>query len=242
MLVLWLFVCKSLETFGSNSKITSTTEQGSQKVGFEVGNGYIATSLLQVLITMEKTEVESNDTYKYLFCGSPRESKQKTRWRKIAWRRSLYTVWVWSVYKSSFIFSTVMAERHESLRNPPHLHLPPHLIHMSICLLSMPLSKDHWCPAFDIWHIMCHVSSNELTQRSKKKKANCLHIPKSLTVPFLCSYSLILCRIEYYGLSASSVKCYLTSAGLVSNVSHLMLYTCHLEFDSWCDLAQRESH
>lgn len=42
---------------------------------------------------------------------------------------------------------------------------PSPLIHMSIRPLSMPLSKDYWCPAFDLWHIMCYnVSANEVTQ------------------------------------------------------------------------------
>lgn len=80
-----------------------------------------------------------------------------------------------------------MAEREELLTNPP----PLHLIHMSICLLSMPLSKDYWCPAFDIWHIMCHnVSSNELTQRRRKKSW--------LTIPFLCVRPRWYCGCEYY--------------------------------------------
>lgn len=89
---------------------------------------------------------------------------------------------MWSVmsHKSSSIFSVVMAERDESLSNPLHL------IHMSICLLSMPLSKDYWCPTFDIWHIMCHnISSHELTWRRGQK---------SLTDPFFVSRSsLIFC-------------------------------------------------
>lgn len=95
-------------------------------------------------------------------------------------------------HKSSSIFSVVMAERDESLTSPPL-----HLIHMSICLLSMPLSKDYWCPAFDIWHIMCHnVSSNELTQR-RRKKHGCRQFPESLTILLffffcMCSSSLIL--------------------------------------------------
>lgn len=87
---------------------------------------------------------------------------------------------MWSVmsHKSSSIFSVVMAERDESLSNPLHL------IHMSICLLSMPLSKDYWCPTFDIWHIMCHnFSSHELTWRRGQK---------SLTDPFFVSRSLLV--------------------------------------------------
>lgn len=106
---------------------------------------------------------------------------------------------------------------------------PLHLIHMSICLLSMPLSEDYWCPAFDIWHIMCHnVSSNELTQwrRGRKKtKTGCRQFPESLTIPFffcVCSSSLILSPVS---IMASPVKCYLTSAGLcvaLSGVCHLI--------------------
>lgn len=48
------------------------------------------------------------------------------------------SMWSMMSHKSSSIFSAVMAERDESLHNPPL-----HLIHMSICLLSMPLSKDY---------------------------------------------------------------------------------------------------
>lgn len=73
---------------------------------------------------------------------------------------------MWSTvsHKSSSISSVVMAERDESLSSPPL-----HLIHMSICLLSMPLSKDYWCPACDIRRIMrLDASSNELTWRKKK--------------------------------------------------------------------------
>ncbi len=71
-------------------------------------------------------------------------------------------MWSKMTHKSSFISSVVLAEKDELLFF--------HLIHMSICLLSMPLSKDYWCPAFDIWHIsQCSFSSSELTQ---KKNAN----------------------------------------------------------------------
>lgn len=84
---------------------------------------------------------------------------------------------------------------------------PLHLIHMSICLLSMPLSEDYWCPAFDIWHIMCHnVSSNELTQwrRGRKKtKTGCRQFPESLTIPFFfCVFVLTnIVACEYYGFA-----------------------------------------
>lgn len=90
---------------------------------------------------------------------------------------------MWSVvsHKSSSIFSVVMAERDESLTNPPL-----HLIHMSICLLSMPLSKDYWCPAFDIWHIMCHnVSSNELNL-GRRKKTQLPSVSRIAHNSFLC--------------------------------------------------------
>ncbi len=67
-------------------------------------------------------------------------------------------MWSKMTHKSSFISSVVLAEKDELLFF--------HLIHMSICLLSMPLSKDYWCPAFDIWHIsQCSFSSSELTQK-----------------------------------------------------------------------------
>lgn len=113
---------------------------------------------------------------------------------------------------------------------------PLHLIHMSICLLSMPLSEDYWCPAFDIWHIMCHnVSSNELTQWRRGRKKQKLAAVSSQNRSqffffFLCSSSLILSPVS---IMASPVKCYLTSAGLcvaLSGVCHLM---CHPHRWSW---------
>lgn len=67
-------------------------------------------------------------------------------------------MWSKMTHKSSFISSVVLAEKDELLFF--------HLIHMSICLLFVPLSKDYWCPAFDIWHISrCSFSSSELTQK-----------------------------------------------------------------------------
>jgi len=44
-------------------------------------------------------------------------------------------MWSKMTHKSSFISSVVLAEKDELLFF--------HLIHMSICLLSMPLSKDY---------------------------------------------------------------------------------------------------
>lgn len=99
---------------------------------------------------------------------------------------------------------------------------PLHLIHMSICLLSMPLSKDYWCPAFDIWHIMCHhVSSNELTRRRRGK---ILAAVSSLNrLQFLFS-ALAPTNIEAVSIMASAVKCYLTSAGLCMVLSGVSLH------------------
>lgn len=123
---------------------------------------------------------------------------------------------MWSVmsHKSSSIFSVVMAERDESLSNPLHL------IHMSICLLSMPLSKDYWCPTFDIWHIMCHnFSSHELTWRRGQK---------SLTDPFFVSRSsLIFCLwVLWHSWFIGEVRCYLTFEGLTIMLSG----ACHLTY------------
>lgn len=42
-------------------------------------------------------------------------------------------------HKSSSIVSVAMGERDELPLDPP----PHHLIHLSICLLSLPLSKDY---------------------------------------------------------------------------------------------------
>ncbi len=90
-------------------------------------------------------------------------------------------MWSKMTHKSSFISSVVLAEKDELLFF--------HLIHMSICLLSMPLSKDYWCPAFDIWHIsQCSFSSSELTQKKKKKKnANLTAIGSQASSLFFCA-------------------------------------------------------
>ena len=90
-------------------------------------------------------------------------------------------MWSEMSHKSCFISSVVVAEKDELLFF--------HLIHMSICLLSVPLSKDYWCPVFDIWHItQSSFSSCELTQRGRETNANLTAISQggSLTVP-LCS-------------------------------------------------------
>ena len=72
-------------------------------------------------------------------------------------------MWSEMSHKSCFISSVVVAEKDELLFF--------HLIHMSICLLSVPLSKDYWCPVFDIWHItQSSFSSCELTRRGREKK------------------------------------------------------------------------
>lgn len=83
-------------------------------------------------------------------------------------------MWSEMSHKSCFISSVVVAEKDELLFF--------HLIHMSICLLSVPLSKDYWCPVFDIWHItQSSFSSCELTQRGRKKcKPDC-HQPGGLS-------------------------------------------------------------
>lgn len=93
------------------------------------------------------------------------------------------SMWSEMSHKSCFISSVVVAEKDELLFF--------HLIHMSICLLSVPLSKDYWCPVFDIWHItQSSFSSSELTQRGRKKKCkpDCYQPWGSLTAP-LCSYA-----------------------------------------------------
>lgn len=90
-------------------------------------------------------------------------------------------MWSEMSHKSCFISSVVVAEKDELLFF--------HLIHMSICLLSVPLSKDYWCPVFDIWHItQSSFSSCELTQRGREKNSNLTAISQggSLTTP-LCS-------------------------------------------------------
>lgn len=86
-------------------------------------------------------------------------------------------MWSKMTHKSSFISSVVLAEKDELLFF--------HLIHMSICLLFVPLSKDYWCPAFDIWHIsQCSFSSSELTQ---KKNANLTAISSQALSLFFCA-------------------------------------------------------
>lgn len=97
--------------------------------------------------------------------------------------KMVHTAGMWSEmsHKSCFISSVVVAERDELLFF--------HLIHMSICLLSVPLSKDYWCPVFDIWHItQSSFSSCELTQRGREKNANLTAVSQGgpLAVP-LCS-------------------------------------------------------
>lgn len=48
------------------------------------------------------------------------------------------SMWSEMSHKSCFISSVAVAEKDELL-----FFSPPHLIHMSICLLSVPLSKDY---------------------------------------------------------------------------------------------------
>lgn len=148
---------------------------------------------------------DANYISKYLIwesiaCSSGEFSKRQDEGR--LWEAHTYdgqpaSMWPAMSHKSSSIFSLVMAERDELLPKPPHLHHPLHLIHMSICLLSMPLSKDHWCPAFDIWHTMCHnVSPNELNQK-RKKQHGCHHIPKSLTISSVCVSVLVVVLLRF---------------------------------------------
>lgn len=90
------------------------------------------------------------------------------------------SMWSEMSHKSCFISSMAVAEKDELL-------FSPHLIHMSICLLSVPLSKDYWCPVFDIWHIrQSSFSSSELTQRGGEKNANLTAISRGLSL-FLCA-------------------------------------------------------
>lgn len=115
---------------------------------------------------------------------------------------------MWSVmsHKSSSITSALMAEKDEALTSPLHL------IHVSICLLSMPLSKDYWCSAFDIWHIMCHnISSSELTCRGQKKTW-LPSVPRITHKSFLCV--VVLDDIVTMNTPSSPAECYLTFAGL----------------------------
>lgn len=89
-------------------------------------------------------------------------------------------MWSEMSHKSCFISSVVVAEKDELLFF--------HLIHMSICLLSVPLSKDYWCPVFDIWHItQSSFSSCELTQRGRKKNANLTAISHGALSLLLCA-------------------------------------------------------
>lgn len=91
------------------------------------------------------------------------------------------SMWSEMSHKSCFISSMAVAEKDELL-------FSPHLIHMSICLLSVPLSKDYWCPVFDIWHIrQSSFSSSELTQRGGEKNANLTAISRGLSH---CSFVL----------------------------------------------------
>lgn len=74
-----------------------------------------------------------------------------------------------------------------------------HLIHMSICLLSVPLSKDYWCPVFDIWHItQSSFSSCELTQRERKKKMQ-TWLPSAMGLSH-CSFVLLCPNCPPYPL------------------------------------------
>lgn len=96
--------------------------------------------------------------------------------------KMVHTAGMWSEmsHKSCFISSVVVAERDELLFF--------HLIHMSICLLSVPLSKDYWCPVFDIWHItQSSFSSCELTQRGRKKMQTWLPSARGALLQFLCA-------------------------------------------------------
>lgn len=89
-------------------------------------------------------------------------------------------MWSEMSHKSCFISSVVVAEKDELLFF--------HLIHMSICLLSVPLSKDYWCPVFDIWHItQSSFSSCELTQRGRKKMQTWLPSARGALSLFLCA-------------------------------------------------------
>lgn len=79
-------------------------------------------------------------------------------------------MWLLMSHKSSTIFTVVMAERDESplptptYLSPSHSHVYLPVIHALELRLLMP------CLLY-IWHIMCHnVSSNELTQRRRRKK------------------------------------------------------------------------
>lgn len=84
-------------------------------------------------------------------------------------------MWSKMTHKSSFISAVVLAEKDESLFF--------HLIHMSICLLPVPLSKDYWCPTFDIWHITSSsFSSSELSW----KMQTYLPVPSQVPTIPLC--------------------------------------------------------
>lgn len=91
-------------------------------------------------------------------------------------------MWSEMSHKSCFISFVVVAEKDELLFF--------HLIHMSICLLSVPLSKDYWCPVFDIWHItQSSFSSCELTQRGREEKKMQTWLPsaRGALSLFLCA-------------------------------------------------------
>lgn len=127
--------------------------------------------------------------------------KKNTRWSDVVGGAGPCVWWSarqWSTmpHKSSSIISDGR-KQWVSPRSSPN-----HLIHMSICPLSMPLSKDYRCPALDLWHIMCYnISANEVTQsRWGRIKSNRL-----LFWPFVRANAVVL------GIMASS----LTSAGLI---------------------------
>lgn len=113
-------------------------------------------------------------------------------------------MWSKMTHKSSFISSVVLAEKDELLFF--------HLIHMSICLLSMPLRKDYWCPAFDIWHIsQCSFSSSELTQKKKMQTwlPSAPRLPRYSFVLQKPPTFLILSRRarEHYGYTSLVANC-----------------------------------
>lgn len=127
-------------------------------------------------------------------------------------------------HKSSSIFSVVMAERDESLTNPPspshsHVYLP--VIHALERRLLMPC----------LWYMTHHVPQrfiqwiNPVKKREKKNKNWLPSVPRIAHNSFffcVCSSSLILSPVS---IMASPVKCYLTSAGLcvaLSGVCHLI--------------------
>lgn len=119
------------------------------------------------------------------------------------------SMWSEMSHKSCFISSMAVAEKDELL-------FSPHLIHMSICLLSVPLSKDYWCPVFDIWHIrQSSFSSSELTQRGGEKNANLTAISRGLSH---CSFVLPWPPLPY---TSSSPPLFLVNSRVPSSFLHL---------------------